>query len=489
MVEIKFSGKIFDKNVDYCILPICKNFNYGKYLSHEIVNEILSLIRKEQINSDYCGKTMLSFKNNGIKKFFFIGLGEPDKLTTEKIRQAAGFVIKELKTFNAKTILTIPWFDEKEKQIAQAEGLILASYDYQAPKKEKNENDIKCMCFYGFKKKVINPTIKVCKNVFLLRDLMNMPSNIVTPTYIENKAKEIAGQHKLKINSFTKEQAKKIGMEAFYSVAKGSNEPAKFITLEYYGNKKSKSKTTFIGKGITFDSGGISLKPQATLSSKIEDMRFDMSGTAVVLYLIKTAAELKLKLNIIGIMPVTENLPSGTAYKPGDVLKTLSGKTVEVVSTDAEGRLILADAMTYAIKNYAPDLLIDIATLTGGCVTALGHYATGLMGNDEEMADVMKKAGEETGERMWELPLWDEYKEQIKSQNADLKNSGGGDAATITAGCFLKEFAEDVRWLHLDIAGTAYGVLNKDYIPNGVAGTGLRVFINFLKKLEKEDEK
>jgi leucyl aminopeptidase len=231
------------------------------------------------------------------------------------------------------------------------------------------------------------------------------------------------------------------------------------------------------------------LKPQATLSSKIEDMRFDMSGAAVVLYLIKTAAELKLKLNIIGVMPVTENLPSGTAYKPGDVLKTLSGKTVEVVSTDAEGRLILADAMTYAIKNYAPDLIVDIATLTGGCVTALGHYATGLMGNDDEMMEKMKRAGEKTGERMWQLPLWDEYKEQIKSQNADLKNSGGGDAATITAGCFLKEFTEDVKWLHLDIAGTAYGVLNKNYIPNGVAGTGLRVFVDFLKKLEMEDER
>jgi leucyl aminopeptidase len=248
MVEIKFTEKIFNKNVDYYVLPVYKNFNYSRYLMRENVNEILYLTRNEQINPVYCGKTMLNFENNGIKKFFFIGLGEPEKLTAEKIRQAAGFVIKELKTFNAKTILTVPWFDEKEKQIAQTEGLILASYDYQAPKKEKNERNVKCLWFYGFEKNVINPAINVCKNVFLLRDLMNMPSNIVTPTYIENRAKEIAAQHKLKINSFTKEHAKKIGMEAFYSVAKGSNEPAKFITLEYYGSKKSKNKIAFVGK-------------------------------------------------------------------------------------------------------------------------------------------------------------------------------------------------------------------------------------------------
>jgi leucyl aminopeptidase len=487
MVEIKWHGNIFDKKADYYILPVYKNFNFSKFISGKIADEILSLIRKNQINMKYLEKTVLSFNNNNdMKKIFFIGLGEPEKITTEKIRQAAGFVIKELQTFNAKNISTIPWFDNIEQQKAQIEGFYLASYNYKAPKKENKEKFIENLYFAGFRKNFLNETVNICKNVFLLRDLMNMPSNIVTPSFIEQKAREIARQNKLKIKVYTKEQAKKIGMEAFYAVAKGSNEPAKFIILEYIGNKKNKNTIALVGKGITFDSGGISLKPQTSPLSKIEDMKFDMTGAGVVLYLMKSVAEMKLKLNITGIMPVTENLPSGTAYKPGDILKTLSGKTIEVISTDAEGRLILADAITYAIKNYKPFILVDIATLTGGCVVALGHHATGLMGNTKELIEKMKEAGEETGERMWELPLWEEYSEQIKSKNADIKNYGGGDAATITAGCFLKEFVENVKWLHLDIAGTAYGVLNKNYIPEGVAGTGLRVIFNFLKKIEKE---
>jgi len=486
MFEIKLTGNIFDKETDYYILPVYKNFNYGKFITGTLTKEILTIIKNKKISHEYCGKTIISFTQNGLKKVFFIGLGEIEKLTTEKIRQAAGFAIKELKTFKANSIAVIPWFDEHEKQIAQIEGLILASYQYQLTKQQKDNNKIKYLYLTGFKNKLIDDTIKICKNVFLVRDLMNMPSNIVTPTYIENEAKKIARQYRLKFKSFSKEQAKKIGMETFYSVAKGSCEPAKFIVLEYHGNKKSKNKIALIGKGITFDSGGISLKPQSSPLSKIEDMKFDMTGAAVVLYLMKTIAELNLKKNVISVLPVTENLPSGTAYKPGDVLKTLSGKTVEVISTDAEGRLILADAITYAIKNYNPELLIDIATLTGGCVVALGHYATGLMGNDKQLIEMMKESGEETGERMWELPLWEEYKEQIKSKNADIKNYGGGDAATITASCFLNEFIDDVKWLHLDIAGTAYGVANKHYIPDGVAGTGLRTIFKFFKKLEKE---
>ncbi|MCX8092932.1 MAG: leucyl aminopeptidase [Candidatus Goldbacteria bacterium] len=487
MVNVKIITNIFSKEADYYILPVYKNFNFRKFVSGKIADEIASLIKKNQIDYDYCKKSIFNFRDGEIRKIFFLGLGVVENLTTEKIRQAAGFAIKELKTFNAKSISTIPWFEEIDKQVAQLEGLLLASYHYQAPKKENKEKTIENIYITNFKKGILGDTVNICKNVYLLRDLMNMPSNIVTPSYIEQKAKEIARQYKLKIKVYSKEQARDMGMGAFYAVAKGSNEPAKFIVMEYNGNKKSNKKIALLGKGITFDSGGISLKPQSSPLSKIEDMRFDMSGAGVVLYLMKTVAELKLKLNIIGIMPVTENLPSGSAYKPGDILKTLSGKTVEVISTDAEGRLILADAITYAIKNYSPYIIIDIATLTGGCVVALGHYATGLMGNDKELIEEMKKSGEETGERMWELPLWDEYKEQIKSKNADLKNYGGGDAATITAGCFLKEFAGDVKWLHLDIAGTAYGVLNKHYIPEGVAGTGLRVIFNFLKKLEKED--
>jgi leucyl aminopeptidase len=277
-----------------------------------------------------------------------------------------------------------------------------------------------------------------------------------------------------------------MGMGAFCAVAKGSDEPARIIIMEYRGGKKGKKPVVLVGKGITFDTGGISLKPQSSALSRIEDMRYDMSGASAVMHVLKAAAELKLKLNIAGVMPCTENMPSGKAYKPGDVLKAYNGKTIEVISTDAEGRLILADAMSYAVEKYRPSALVDIATLTGAVAIALGKAATGMMGSSPELMGLMKKAGAETGERVWQLPLYEDYKELIKSKFADLKNSGNGEAGTATAGMFLKEFTGGAPWVHLDIAGTAYGIRGKHYIPDGTAGTGYRLLLSFLKKIQTE---
>jgi leucyl aminopeptidase len=486
---LKLSGdrrKLFDVQADYYIVPVFKGGGAGQFkesIYGKPAEELKKLHKAGELREKYLKRAVLSLDHGrGLKKVLFVGLGEEKSLDNEKIRQAAGFAVREIMSLGAGKVAATAWDSGAEKFRAQVEGLVLASYIYSGF--DRGEDPVKAITVTGGDSRIISESLKVLENVFNLRDIMNSPGNMVTPSYIERTARQAAKQAGgITVKAFGKEEAKKKGMGAFYAVAKGSDEPARFIIMEYWGGEKKAKPVVFVGKGITFDSGGISLKPQATAMSKIEDMRFDMTGAACVLFLIKSIAQLKMKVNAVGIMPCTENLPSGRAYKPGDVLTSLSGKTIEVISTDAEGRLVLADAITYAARKYGPGKLIDIATLTGGCVTALGHYATGLMGNDERLAGIMKRAGNETGEKVWELPLFDEYKEAIKSKFADIKNSGGGDAATITAGLFLKEFADPVPWLHLDIAGTAYGVRNKHYIPDGTAGTGLRLMLAFLKKI------
>ena len=333
--------------------------------------------------------------------------------------------------------------------------------------------------------KIIEGTAIVVDAVFFAKNLMNGPGNYTTPTKFAQVATASAKlSKKIKLNIFELSETKKMGMGAFYSVAKGSEEPAKFIVAEYKGAVATKKPIVFVGKGITFDSGGISLKPQSSSMSNIEDMKFDMSGAAAVIALMRIIAIRQLPINAVFIAPVTENLPSGNAFKPGDVLTSMSGKTIEVISTDAEGRLILCDALFYAQK-YKPALIVDIATLTGACVMALGKYATGLMANENAFTEHMKKAGEDTGERVWQLPMFEEYGESLKSRYADMKNIGSGGAGTIIAGLFLKEFIGNYPWIHLDIAGTAYGIKNKSYIPDGVAATGVRLLYDFTKKILK----
>jgi leucyl aminopeptidase len=265
-------------------------------------------------------------------------------------------------------------------------------------------------------------------------------------------------------------------MKALLAVAQGSLQEPRFIAMEYHGGATGEAPLVLVGKGITFDSGGISIKP----AEHMEDMKFDMSGGAGVIAAMRAIAELGLKANVVGLVPTTENLPSGTAVKPGDVIGSLLGKTIEVVNTDAEGRLILADALAYA-QRYHPKAIIDAATLTGACVIALGHQAIGLMGNDGELIDEVRAAGQRVGERCWPLPLWDEYREQIDSEIADLKNSGGRPAGTITAGWFLKEFTGEVPWAHLDIAGMAHRSEALPYLRSGATGVPTRLFIEWVR--------
>lgn len=285
----------------------------------------------------------------------------------------------------------------------------------------------------------------------LTKNLANLPSNICTPTFLAEQAKALAKSYKsLSLKVLEEKDMHKLGMGALLAVSQGSAEDAKLICIEYKGGKKNQAPIAFVGKGITFDTGGNSLKTPDNMVG----MKYDMCGAATVFGVIKAAAELKLPINVVGVIPAVENMPGGTAYKPEDILTSMSGQTIEVISTDAEGRLILCDALTYT-ERYKPAAVIDIATLTGAVVIALGFHATGLLTNHDPLAQDLLKAGVESNDRAWQLPMWDEYQEQIKSPFADMANTGGRSAGTITAGCFLSRFTKKYHWAHLDVAGTA----------------------------------
>jgi leucyl aminopeptidase len=292
----------------------------------------------------------------------------------------------------------------------------------------------------------------VAKGITLTRDLGNLPANVCTPSYLAEEARKLAREYPaLKVTVLGEAEIKKLGMGAFWGVARGSRQPPRLIVFEYSGGKRGEKPLALVGKGVTFDAGGISIKP----APKMDEMKFDMCGAASVFGAIVAACELKLPLNIVGVTPATENLPDGNADKPGDILTSMSGQTVEVLNTDAEGRLILADALTY-VERYQPRVVIDMATLTGACVIALGHHASGLMSPDDALAAELIAAGERAGDRAWRLPLWEDYQEDLKSNFADFANVGGREGGAITAGCFLWRFAKSFRWAHLDIAGTAW---------------------------------
>jgi leucyl aminopeptidase len=300
----------------------------------------------------------------------------------------------------------------------------------------------------------------------------------MTPSDLAREARQVARKKGVTLRILDVARMKKLGMHALLGVARGSSEPAKFIILEYYGRRKSDPPIALVGKGLTFDSGGISIKP----SEKMDEMKSDMAGGAAVMGAIMAAAELKLPVNVVGLIPATENLPGGRAYKPGDILKSLSGQTIEVITTDAEGRLILADALTYASR-YRPAAIIDLATLTGACIVALGGQVIGMLGNDDGLKSQIRRAADRTGERVWELPLWEDYHELIKSDIADFKNSGGRAGGTITAAAFLSKFVGNVPWVHLDIAGPSWLTKDKPYIPKGASGVGVRLMVQVLRDL------
>jgi len=307
-------------------------------------------------------------------------------------------------------------------------------------------------------RKLLAEAKAIATGTSLARDLGNLPANICTPTYLANTAKQIAKDHNnLKVNILNETQIKKLKMGSFLSVAKGSREPARLIVMEYRGLTAKDKPHVLIGKGITFDAGGISIKP----SAKMDEMKYDMCGAASVIGSMKAIATLQPKINVVVIVPSCENLPDGNANKPGDIVTSMSGQTIEILNTDAEGRLVLCDALTYAEK-FKPQSVIDVATLTGACVVALGNQTAAVLGNNEMVIKKILDAGNATGDRAWQMPLWDEYQDQLQSNFADMANIGGPGAGTITAACFLSRYAKKLKWAHLDIAGVAWdGGANK----------------------------
>ncbi len=425
-----------------------------------------------------------------------VGLGKAKDLTLDRVRQLAGTAAKAVRSRGFRQ-LTLPVVVEPglggPAAVAQAlaEGSRLGLYRYdtlrQVPKHEQRRRIdaitllVERSGDLAAARRAVEKAEVLAEAVSLARDLINGPSNLVTPTYLANAARTLAKPLRLRCTIIPFARLKRLGFGGIVGVAQGSAHPAQFIVLEYRP-PRAKATFAFCGKGITFDSGGISIKPAA----KMEQMKYDMSGAAAVLGTLKAAATLKLPYHVVGIIAATENLPSGTAQKPGDVLKTLSGKTVEVINTDAEGRLVLSDCLHYA-KRYQPDCVIDLATLTGACIVALGREAIGLLTKDERLAARLNQAGKATHERVWRLPLWQEYAELMKSDIADLKNvSDTGEAGTITAAAFLEAFTEGLSWAHLDIAGTAWTEKERPYVPKGAVGVGIRLLIELMERWKSQ---
>ncbi|MFH0923075.1 MAG: leucyl aminopeptidase, partial [Candidatus Micrarchaeota archaeon] len=402
------------------------------------------------------------FIRTSFSKILLVGLGKKAVFDANKMRNHCAGAFSGLKSMDCKTIAFECAHHESSVEFGRvcAEACVLGDYSfekYKTPDKDDKKKTVDNISIFvpsdaaGVKKAVDEAgAVSACTNY--CRELDNEPGNKATPSFLADQAKILAKTHKLKLRVLEKKELQKLGLNAFLSVSAGSSQPPKLIVLEWSPSNACDT-VAVVGKGITFDSGGISLKPP----NDMDKMKFDKSGACAVFGIMRAASELRLPVHVIGVIAATENMPSGSASKPGDLIKAYSGKTIEILNTDAEGRLALADAIAYVEKHYRPSAIIDLATLTGACVIALGDCASGLLSNNDELAERLKHAGDYSGERVWRLPLWDEYGEKIKSDFADLKNTGDGTSGTITAGMFLKNFVgEHTPWAHLDIAGTAW---------------------------------
>lgn len=448
------------------------------------------------------GQTFMltSKRNDALVEFIFLGIGKGTNawnVELETLRRALGSAILMLKKSNIKSaIMALP--NTTIYQVSSAELLKqliivahLASYEFVTFKKSKQSNwqcnltiEVK-MAEEAHLQTAVKEGTVIGEATNMTRHWADLPANILTPTKLSQEAEKIGLHNNLKCTIFGKERAEELGMGSFLSVAAGSVQPCKFVALEYRSDSKDAPTIAIIGKGITYDTGGISLKPSANM----EGMKYDMSGAAAVISTMHVIGQLKPKVNVIALAPLTENMPSGSASRQDDIVTAMNGKTIEIKNTDAEGRLILADALCYAEKFYNPDIIIDIATLTGACLFALGYFYTGLMTQDKKLLEMLPKAGALTGDRVWPLPLDDDFKPANDSYVADVANSGSPayKAGTIIGACFLSEFVSKARWAHLDIAGTADGVPKINYIGSGkgATGAGVRLLSEFIMNYEQ----
>ena len=425
-----------------------------------------------------------------IERILLIGLGKKENFTAQTLREAMAQALKTLRDRRQpRAVLPIPFdpefpLDMEESAETCVLGGILGLYQFTellTRDREKIKDFHLLTIVSGRKTKPLARGVDrakaVAAGIHLARDLVTLPSNQATPAFLAKRARDVAAQAGMGFKLIREPEAKKLGMGAFLAVAQGSEEPGLIAVMDYQPTKKKSPPVILVGKGITFDSGGISIKP----AKDMDKMKHDMAGSAAVIGAMQTIAALSLPVRVVAIVPFTENLPSGKAYKPGDVIRSLSGLTIEVINTDAEGRMILADALTYAGR-YKPQAIIDLATLTGACIVALGDNVAGLFSNDDQLQTRLQAAAEESGERVWPLPLWDSYLESMKSDVADLKNVDGRKAGAITAAIFLKQFIpQHTPWAHLDIAGCAWEDKGSALVPKGASGMGVHLLVRLLQ--------
>ncbi len=454
---------------------------------------ISSLIREGEVRGKLNEVTMVhTLGKLPAARVVILGLGKQEELTAVKVRGAVAEACRWLRARGISDVATVPHGagkkDISSRDSAQAitEGALLGLYAFRKhkTKDENGSRDIKQLTIVGGDgnraglEEGVRKGIILAEAANLARDMVNEPANHMTPTHMAKMAVRIAGEHGLNVTVLDRDQIQEMGMGGLLGVSQGSRQPPKFIILRYKGSDSTETHMALVGKAITFDSGGISIKP----SEKLEEMKGDMAGGAATMAAIGAIAQLKPPVNVLAVIPATENLPDGNALKPGDVLTAMNGKTMEIISTDAEGRLVLADALSYAVREGAR-YIIDAATLTGACRIALGDICTGAFANNQELVDRVIAAGKEAGEMVWQMPMYDEYREQNKSDVADVKNVGGRLAGAITAAKFLSEFVDSVPWVHLDIAGTSMTDKDRGIQVKGATGVPVRTMVNAVLSL------
>jgi leucyl aminopeptidase len=448
---------------DSLILPTGSTLkNSAKIINQRLDGAIESVIESGEFSAKSGQVMVLNLANSDIKRLILLGT---DKLCNQRqVKKAVTAAAVALNKTKSKTAL---WVSGQLADSPEAEASIVAQsitasvYNYKTHNADKSP-DLESLVFSTADQSAADKASQgleygaaVGEGMNIAKQLGNLPANICTPSYLADQAIEL-GKKKLKNASITTEildraEMQKLKMDSLLSVAEGSDEPPKLIIMNYQGAETSKKPVVLVGKAVTFDSGGISLKP----GRGMDEMKYDMCGGASVLGVMNSLTQLQLPINVVGIIPATENMPNGSATKPGDVVTSMSGQTIEILNTDAEGRLILCDSLTYAAK-FDPDTVIDIATLTGAVISALGKVASGVLSNDQQLANQLIESGTQSADPVWQLPLWEEYDDLLKSNFADMANIGGPQAGTITAGCFLARYAKDYKWAHLDIAGTAW---------------------------------
>ena len=439
----------------------------GDALDEALGGQIKRILKRQDFAGDI-GQTQMLYELEGCAavRILLFGLGEPKSFTATQFGLALLPAFAQLETSGAADCLVLlpnkPDDDLTYRLVREAvKAAESATYRFDQCKSESKppKRPLRRVAFLAQSRAQQNAGTRAAEHgraigigSRLTRDLANLPGNICTPTYLAEQAQALGrGKRKLKVSVLTENQMQKLGMGSLLSVSRGSRQEAKLIVLEYKGGKAGSKPVALVGKGLTFDAGGISIKP----APNMDEMKYDMCGGASVLGAISACVELDLPINVVGVIPSSENLPDGDANKPGDIVTSMSGQTIEILNTDAEGRLILCDALTYT-ERFDPAAVIDIATLTGACIVALGNQASGLMANDDKLANELQEAGTECGDRTWRLPLWEEYQVQLDSNFADMANIGGKGAGAITAACFLSRFTKSFKWAHLDIAGTAW---------------------------------